>query len=42
MMVIFLCLIHRAMYHDADIYLFDDPLAAVDENVGQHIFNEQV
>ena len=29
----------RAMYSDADIYIFDDVLSAVDENVGKHIFN---
>ncbi|CAF1620969.1 unnamed protein product, partial [Adineta ricciae] len=30
----------RAMYTDADIYLFDDPLAAVDRSVAQKIFKE--
>ena len=28
----------RAVYADADLYLLDDPLSAVDYNVGQHIF----
>ena len=26
----------RAVYHDADIYLLDDPLSAVDAIVGKH------
>ncbi|XP_024943405.1 probable multidrug resistance-associated protein lethal(2)03659 isoform X1 [Cephus cinctus] len=30
----------RAVYRRADIYLFDDPLSAVDARVGQHLFNE--
>ena len=30
----------RAVYADADIYLLDDPLSAVDFNVGQHIFEK--
>ncbi|XP_052827296.1 ATP-binding cassette sub-family C member 4 isoform X1 [Octopus bimaculoides] len=29
----------RALYMDADIYILDDPLSAVDTNVGRHIFN---
>ena len=29
----------RAVYKNADIYIFDDPLSAVDANVGLHIFN---
>ncbi len=29
----------RAVYRDADIYLLDDPLSAVDSAVGKHIFN---
>uniref|UniRef100_A0AAQ5YHY8 Multidrug resistance-associated protein 4 n=1 Tax=Amphiprion ocellaris TaxID=80972 RepID=A0AAQ5YHY8_AMPOC len=30
----------RAVYHDADIYLLDDPLSAVDAEVGRHLFEE--
>ncbi|XP_078370332.1 ATP-binding cassette sub-family C member 4-like [Oculina patagonica] len=30
----------RAVYADADIYLLDDPLSAVDVKVGQHIFKK--
>ena len=30
----------RAVYHDADIYLLDDPLAAVDAHVGKSLFND--
>ena len=30
----------RAVYADADIYLLDDPLSAVDLKVGQHILSE--
>lgn len=29
----------RAVYKDTDIYLLDDPLSAVDVNVGKHIFD---
>ena len=29
----------RALYNDADIYLLDDPLSAVDQEVGQKIFD---
>lgn len=32
----------RTLYHDADIYLLDDPLSAVDPNVANHIFKEAV
>ena len=28
----------RAIYRDADVYLFDDPLSAVDANVGKDLF----
>ena len=28
----------RATYNNADVYLFDDPLSAVDSHVGKHIF----
>ena len=31
--------IARAVYADADIYVFDDPLSAVDAHVGREIFN---
>jgi len=30
----------RAVYADADIFIFDDPLSAVDSHVAAHIFNE--
>ena len=30
----------RAVYNDADIYLLDDPLAAVDAHVGKHLFQK--
>lgn len=30
----------RAIYHDADIYLLDDPLSAVDTHVGKGIFDD--
>jgi ATP-binding cassette subfamily C (CFTR/MRP) protein 4 len=30
----------RALYADADIYLMDDPLSAVDPNVAQLIFKD--
>ena len=29
----------RAVYHEADVYLFDDPLSAVDVRVGREIFD---
>ncbi|XP_040491207.1 multidrug resistance-associated protein 1 isoform X3 [Ursus maritimus] len=32
----------RAVYCDSDIYLFDDPLSAVDAHVGKHIFENVI
>ena len=32
----------RALYSDAQVYLLDDPLAAVDAHVGAHIWNQGV
>jgi ABC-type multidrug transport system fused ATPase/permease subunit len=32
--------IARAVYGDADIYIFDDPLSALDAEVGKHVFQE--
>src|SRR5690606_22433710 len=32
----------RAVYDDADVYLLDDPLSAVDPHVAEHIFNRVV
>ncbi|KAF9973812.1 hypothetical protein BGZ73_002947 [Actinomortierella ambigua] len=34
--------IARAVYANADVYIFDDPLSAVDAHVGQHIFEEAI
>lgn len=30
----------RAIYKDADLYLLDDPLSAVDAKVGRHLFDK--
>lgn len=30
----------RALYQDADVYILDDPLSAVDVHVGRHIFEK--
>eukprot|EP00794_Sanderia_malayensis_P020176 gene20176-22151_t len=30
----------RAVYNDADVYILDDPLSAVDASVGRHLFNQ--
>ena len=32
----------RAVYEDADVYLMDDPLSAVDSHVGTHIFEKVI
>jgi ABC-type multidrug transport system fused ATPase/permease subunit len=32
----------RALYRDADIYLLDDPLSAVDTKVSKHLFDKCV
>ena len=32
----------RAVYFDADIYMLDDPLSAVDSHVGKHIFENLI
>uniref|UniRef100_J3NE68 ABC transporter C family member 13 n=1 Tax=Oryza brachyantha TaxID=4533 RepID=J3NE68_ORYBR len=32
----------RALYHDADIYLLDDPISAVDAHTATFLFNEYV
>ena len=32
----------RAVYYDADVYLLDDPLSAVDSHVGKHIFDKVI
>lgn len=30
----------RAVYEDVDVYLLDDPLSAVDAEVGKHLFEQ--
>ena len=30
----------RSVYQDAQLYLLDDPLSAVDSHVGKHIFEK--
>ena len=32
----------RAVYHQADVYLLDDPLSAVDAAVAKHLFDKYV
>ena len=32
----------RAVYQSKDLYLFDDPLSAVDSHVGKHIFQKVI
>ncbi|CAF3840294.1 unnamed protein product, partial [Rotaria sp. Silwood1] len=32
----------RSLYHDADIYLLDDPLSAVDAKVSKHLFDKSI
>lgn len=32
----------RAAYSQADIFLLDDPLSAVDSHVGKHLFEEVI
>lgn len=32
----------RALYSDADVYLLDDPLSAVDAHVAKHIFDNLI
>lgn len=32
----------RSLYSNADIYLLDDPLSAVDSHVGKHIFDQVI
>ena len=32
----------RCLYVDADVYLLDDPLSAVDSQVGRHLFDQAI
>ena len=32
----------RAVYQDCELYLFDDPLSAVDAHVGRHIYDHVI
>lgn len=32
----------RALYSDAEVYLLDDPLSAVDAHVAKHIFDNLI
>ena len=32
----------RAVYNNANVYLLDDPLSAVDSNVGKHLFDKVI
>jgi len=32
----------RAVYQEADVYYFDDPLSAIDSHVGKHIFDKVI
>lgn len=32
----------RALYNEADVYLLDDPLSAVDSHVAKHIFDHVI
>lgn len=32
----------RCLYVDADVYLLDDPLSAVDTHVGRHLFDQAI
>lgn len=32
----------RAVYHEADVYILDDPLSAVDAHVGEHLFQRVI